>query len=44
MCPTDSEKISDVKEIVKKVVEGFRPTVPLIKMKWKNNLKTWADK
>ena len=44
MCPIAPEKINEVKEIVNKTIESFRSTVPLIKMEWSTNLKTWADK
>jgi len=36
-----SEKI---KQVVYETVEEYRDLVPLIRMEWKNNLKTWADK
>jgi hypothetical protein len=44
MCPTDPSKKEQVKQIVNDTVESFKPTVPLIKMEWSTDLKSWADK
>jgi DNA polymerase I-like protein with 3'-5' exonuclease and polymerase domains len=38
------EYVGRVETIVKDSVELIRPKVPLIKMDWKNNLTSWADK
>jgi len=39
--PSYSDK---VKEVVYKTVEYFRSAIPLIKMEWKQELKSWAEK
>jgi hypothetical protein len=44
LSPTHPDYISEVTKIVNETVETFRSKVPLIKMSWKTNLKTWADK
>jgi len=44
MCPTAPEKTGEVKAVVDKIVENFRPKVPLIAMEWKTGLESWADK
>ncbi|MEA1999821.1 MAG: DNA polymerase [Euryarchaeota archaeon] len=44
MCPTAPEYVSKVKAAVDKTVESFKGVVPLIKMKWDIDLKSWADK
>ena len=44
LSPTHPDFVTKVKEVVDKTVESFREKVPLIKMDWKSNLKTWADK
>ncbi len=44
MCPTARDKVCEVKQIVDDTVESFRDTIPLIKMEWASNLKSWADK
>jgi len=43
-CPMKSRLIESVKQAVLECVETFRDKVPLIKMVWKTNLKSWADK
>lgn len=42
MCPTRQPE--KVKEVVMQTVESFRSKIPLIKMEWISDLKTWADK
>jgi hypothetical protein len=44
LCPTKPDLSNRVKNIVEQTVERFRDKVPLIKMDWKHNLKSWADK
>jgi hypothetical protein len=44
LCPTKPDKCNTVKNIVEQTIERFRDKVPLIKMDWKCNLKSWADK
>lgn len=44
MCPTDPSIIEDVKETVNKYIESQRDKVPLIGMKWKVGMKSWAEK
>lgn len=44
MCPTILEKVEEVQQIVNETIESFKSSVPLIKMEWKTNLKSWADK
>ncbi len=44
LCPTVPEYKEEVAQIVRQRVESFRPKVPLIKMEWKTNLKSWAEK
>lgn len=34
----------EIGRVVEKTVEEYRDLVPLIRMEWKHNLKTWADK
>jgi len=41
---SDPEIAIRVKEAVMGYVESLRPKVPLIGMKWKQNLKSWADR
>jgi hypothetical protein len=36
--------VSIVAEVVRKTVESYRDRVPLISMKWKQNLKDWGEK
>lgn len=44
MCPTVPEMVGAVAEVVHTAVESFRSIVPLIKLDWDRNLKSWADK
>lgn len=44
MCPTDPELKSKVTDVVKTYVDNVRPVIPLIKIDWNENMKTWADK
>ena len=44
LCPTKPSMCNTVKNIVEQTVERFRDKVPLIKLDWKQNLKSWADK
>lgn len=44
MAPTHPSCIEEEKEIVKQFLDETRPFVPLIAMKWKTHLTTWADK
>lgn len=34
----------DLRDTVKEVLEFYRPTIPLIDMKWSQGLKTWGEK
>lgn len=43
-CPCKPEISDKVKEVVYNTVESYRDIVPLIKIDWSTNLKTWADK
>lgn len=43
-CPCKPEVVGKVKVAVDSTVESFRPRVPLIKMEWKTEMATWADK
>jgi hypothetical protein len=44
LCVCDKEVVERVKDIVNETVESFRPVIPLIKMVWKTNMKSWAGK
>lgn len=44
MCPVAPEYADRVKEVVVEAVESIRSKIPLIKMDWAKDLKTWADK
>lgn len=44
LSPTDPAYTQQVEQVVYEAVEEFRPKVPLIKMEWRSDLKTWADK
>lgn len=43
-CVTDPNVVDQVAKAVYERVETFRPKVPLIQMKWKTGLQSWADK
>lgn len=43
-CPTHPSMVEEVAKVVNNAVESVRPKVPLIKMDWQSNLKSWADK
>jgi len=43
-CPCAPQVVDRVSAIVKETVESVRPKVPLIKIDWGTNLKSWADK
>ncbi len=43
-CPHVPEIKQKLAEVVSATVEKFRPKIPLIRMKWASNNKTWADK
>jgi len=42
--PTLPEFVDEVKDVVNKLVEEFKPTIPLIEIEWGDHYKTWADK
>lgn len=42
--PTHPDYVDTVRMTVLESVEKFRETIPLIKMDWSTNLKSWADK
>ena len=44
MAPMKPEIIEEAQEVVRNVVEEFKPRVPLLKISWKPHLKSWADK
>lgn len=44
MCVTHPGFIKQVGEVVREAVESFRLQVPLLGMKWMNNLSNWAEK
>jgi DNA polymerase I-like protein with 3'-5' exonuclease and polymerase domains len=44
LSPTHPDFVKDVETVVNETVESFRERVPLIKMVWKSNLSSWADK
>jgi hypothetical protein len=44
LAPTHPDYVGQVRDAVNNTVESFRPQVPLISMKWRTDLKTWADK
>lgn len=44
MCPTKPDYVNHVETLVNDFIEQERVRVPLIGMKWKTNLKSWADK
>lgn len=44
MCVTHPSMVERVAQVVHDAVESFRPKVPLIRMDWNKNLKSWADK
>jgi DNA polymerase I-like protein with 3'-5' exonuclease and polymerase domains len=43
MAPTRPEYIDQVRTVVYETVESFRPVVPLIKMDWGINARSWAE-
>lgn len=43
-CPSLPDYQNQLTQIVDDFLVEFRPKVPLIAMKWKSNLKSWADK
>ena len=44
MCPTKNEYTKQVKEIVNRSVESYKPQVPSIAMDWQIGLKSWGEK
>jgi hypothetical protein len=44
MCPTVSEKIPEVRQIVKTFINDHKKDVPLLEIDWSDKLITWADK
>lgn len=36
--------VSKLTEVVENVVESLKPTIPLIKMDWSNNISNWGEK
>jgi hypothetical protein len=44
LSPTHPDFIKDVENIVNETVQSFTERVPLLKMVWKSNLNSWADK
>jgi hypothetical protein len=44
MCPRAKRVKDRLKVVVDDIVESYRPKVPLIGMKWKQGLESWADK
>jgi len=44
MAPTNPERVEESKEIVKKFLEEHTPTIPLMKMEWDTDLKSWGEK
>ena len=44
MCVTRPDMVSSVTEVVREVVESFRPKVPLIGMTWYEEMENWAEK
>jgi DNA polymerase I-like protein with 3'-5' exonuclease and polymerase domains len=44
MCPTVSEKIPEVRQIVKTFINDHKKDVPLLEIDWSDKLTTWADK
>jgi hypothetical protein len=44
MCARRKEVKSELQKVVYDSVESYRDRVPLIGMKWKNNLRHWGDK
>jgi len=44
LSPTHPRFVSTVKEIVDKFIIEYRKHIPLLGMKWKTDLKSWADK
>lgn len=42
--PVVSEKQAILKKIVEDFIEEYKKYVPLLKMEWKQNLKSWGDK
>ena len=44
MAPCKPKMVDLIDQTVRKVVDGFVPTVPLIDIEWGSNLKSWAEK
>ena len=44
LAPTANMYIDEVKKIVEDFIIEYKNKVPLLAMKWKTNLKSWADK
>jgi hypothetical protein len=44
LSPTHPDFVNQVAEVVKESVDSFKEKVPLIKMTWKTNLSSWAEK
>lgn len=43
-CPVVKSLISQLENIIKNFIEEYKEYVPLLKMDWYSNLKTWGDK
>ena len=43
-CPVIPEKQKKLENVVNSFIEEYKEFVPLLKMKWKHNLKSWGDK
>lgn len=44
LCVTHPSVVDKVAQVVSDTVESFRPIIPLIMMKWKRDMKSWAEK
>lgn len=44
LCPVVKDKISELKQVMQKAVDKFKPIVPLISMDWHEVMLDWSEK
>jgi hypothetical protein len=44
MCPAKPDMVSQVREVVTRKVDSYKPKIPLIEIDWSDKLGSWADK
>jgi hypothetical protein len=44
LCPVVKDKVADLKAVMQKAVDKFKPIIPLIKMDWKDMMVDWSEK